>query len=56
MKTADVFVCAGCEKDRLEPSMLIYKPIPNSEETGKCEFCKARRFGKKFRIRYGKST
>ena len=53
MKTVEHFLCFDCEKD-LTTAGLVHKKLPNTEETGKCEFCKRRRYGARYLIQYGR--
>ena len=53
MKTVEHFLCFDCEKD-LTQAGLVHKKLPNTEETGKCEFCKRRRYGARYLIQYGR--
>ena len=53
MKTVDHFLCFDCERD-LTVAQLAHEKLPNTENAGKCEFCKRRRYGAVYRIRYGR--
>ena len=51
--TVDRFLCRDCEQN-LKDAQLVYKKIPGTENADRCEWCKARRYGAKYRIKYGR--
>ena len=51
--TADRFLCKDHEQ-WLKDAQLVYKKIPGTENADRCEWCKARRYGAKYRIKYGR--
>lgn len=53
MKQIERFLCYDCRKN-LDEAHLVYKELPSSRDTAKCDWCRRMRYGAYYRIRYGK--
>jgi hypothetical protein len=54
MKTIERYLCAECAQV-LRESQVVFRRLPNTDGAEpKCDWCRKKRYGAKYLIRYGK--